>query len=843
MCIQIAVWSVVASLAHAQSIAILPGRQASGASAPVFSDSLLGTVAVANGVPEGAFQLLSAPDGSKSYLLSASAGFTVLDRSLGNPVQVLTSLGRPTRAGLSPDGRLMVAIVGNSAYLVDAASDVIAGGPFSFSGAFDDMAFRFDSRTAYLLSHEDPSATVTAIDLTTRTPGDAVSFSAGGVNSMAMAPSGLLYVSALNGLFEIDPDLMRLNAGANSTTGATIPVRAAPETLWFTSDSHYAVALSRTPLAVAAVLFDLTARTATTISSAGLDSPLDQLALASDSRIIARSQNGRLYEAYLWGSFRDSGAASALAPGSTVASMLVSSEAPARYLYLIAGANGGSTLYRVDLATNGIASKTSLPPQAGNLLASTPFPTADGNMVVQAVNSYQTVAARATSRPLVARLLDSAGRPVYRSKVSFSPLCGGLSLDKTVVETNASGYAMAFAAAGDDSGSYLVQAAIPGGVGGGATYTVDVVGDSGLSGGCKPLVDSPRISIVRGDGQLVPEQAMALQPLMVSVQDTDGNPMPNHPVRFSIVNGIGTIACPGVSAPFWYVPTGRCSVLSMDSLWVMTDGTGRAAVTFMSSSVLGQSFAQTLVRATSLFASVDFTVTTVLLARSNGSLASLPAADIFAPLASSEPGLVGVRIVNGASGHVVRRAIQIQVTPADGPQAGQPIPHVALNVVAPDDVSSQPSGVCVGGAVLTDATGVATCDLVLGPVTGTAFLNVNIGDVTETPLMGIVVIPGKPLAIQALQGDNQVAHLGRALTLRGQVRDENGLPVAGVPIEWQTPPKGATLHSASRYSDEQGYVQANLTLSLAPGPAAIRFTAAPGSTAAATTTFTVTGIY
>lgn len=833
----------LAGLVRAQSVAALPGAQANGNSVPVFADSALKKISTGDGVPAGAFQLLPKPDGSKSYVLSASPGITLLDRNFGNPAQILPSLANPSRAALSPDGRLLVAISDNSAYLVDTATDQVVAGPLPVSGKFIDMAFSHDSRAAYLLSSQESIANVTPIDLNTRAAGTILSFPASGPSDLAMAPSGLLYVSAPNGLFEVEPVAMRLNAGLDPSSTATIPVRAAPEALSFTSDCRYAVALSRTPLTVGAVLFDLTAKTASVISSVSLDSPLDQLLLVSDNRVVARSQGGKIYEAVLGGTFRQSALSSGLPPGAKVLSMLPSGEVSARYLYVTAAEDGASMLYRVDLASSAVASKGQLPPQAGNLLAAVTTPAAQGPMTVQGVNAAQTAGAGSLSRPFVARVVDASGFPVYRAKVSFTPLCGGLSIGDATAETNSRGFAIAFATAGDASGSYLVQAAVPGGLGGGFTYTVAIGGGTSPGGGCKPLVDTPRLSIVRGDGQLVPEQAMALQPLMVSVKDADGNPIPYHPIRFSIVNGLGTIACLGVGAPFSYVPKGQCMAYGVDGVMTVTDSTGQAAVTFLSTAVAPLSFDQAVIRASSLFANIDFTITTVLLARSNGNLASLPVADIFAPAASPTPGTTGIRLVKGVSGRVVRRAIQIQVVPADGPQAGQPIPRVALNVIAPDDPYASPSGVCLGGPVLTDAMGVATCDLVLGPVTGTGLLKVNIGDAIETPLMGVSVAPGSPLTVRILEGDNQSARPGQSLTLRGQVTDENGLPAPGIPIIWQLSQGGAALHIASQKSDAQGYVEAKLTLGFAPGPVTARFTAAPGSSAAASGTFTVTGIY
>src|ERR1039458_6402157 len=76
-----------AGVVSAQSVAVLAGAQGTSTSIPVFSANPVAPVSTTDGVPAGAFQLLAKPDGSKFYLLTTSAGLTVLDRNFRNPVQ------------------------------------------------------------------------------------------------------------------------------------------------------------------------------------------------------------------------------------------------------------------------------------------------------------------------------------------------------------------------------------------------------------------------------------------------------------------------------------------------------------------------------------------------------------------------------------------------------------------------------------------------------------------------------------------------------------------------------------------------------------------------------------
>lgn len=389
-----------AGVLGAQSIAVLTGTQGSSTSIPVFSVNPFALQTTVNGVPPGAFQLLAKPDGSKYYVLSTSSGLTVLDRNFSLPRQILTSLNAsPTRAAFSPDGRRLFVIAGGFAYFIDTATDTLlnGGGGITVTGTPIDVAFSLDSLTAYILSNGAFTAYVTPVDLTTLAVGTNLQLPiAGSATGIATGPNGLLYVSAPNGLFEINPRTLTVTPGTDTSQAATLPVAGTnPGKVQFTSDGQYAIALNRTS-AGPAIVFNLGTRTGSVVSGANLNgASLDQLVIGLNNRIFVHSTQNQLLELSLGGGFSVSPILTNLPSGSLVQSILPSNEAQAKTLFLIAVANGASTLYGVDLATNTLLSPQQgfpLANQSGQVLSFTGVNPTSGSASVQGFNTTQTIA-------------------------------------------------------------------------------------------------------------------------------------------------------------------------------------------------------------------------------------------------------------------------------------------------------------------------------------------------------------------------------------------------------------------------------------------------------------------
>lgn len=834
-CSKIVIFAAFVSVLSAQTVAVLTGAEGNSTAIPVYSTNPISSLSTASNVPTGAYQLLSLPDGSKSYVLTTSAGIVVVDRNLGNPIRVLPVItGAPTAASISPDGKRLVVIANGQVYLVDTASNAVVGAP-RVSGSPSDVAFSIDSQTAFILSSGDFAAFVTAVDTTAAmVTGSTTLPVSGPATGIAMSPAGLLYVSAPYGVFEIEPKSLFARVGSSPTSAATIPLNATPGRLQFTRDSFTGIAINTTPATGDVLVFSLLNKTVTPAYVSNVNGRIDQLAIVSDSRVIAHSSRNVLYELTLsTTSLGQSSIMSALPSGSEVFSFIASRELQSKFLYLTAATGASTMLYKVDLRSNAIASQAPLPDGVTMVaLAGTTVPS--GAFSVQAVSLYQVSYTGAAPVPLIARVTDASGTPVYNTTVTFTVLCGGLTLSSTTAVTNSSGFAKVDAATGNFGGSFQVQASVPGGTRGGATFTVAVAGAATQQDLCSQELNAGGLFIVGGNGQLISEQQVSKELLLVMAKDAAGNPLPNQQVYFSITYGDGTILCPGVGEQFAYIPTGTCFGTG-SGIIAVTDPTGRVGIKFLSTAVLGHSTSQTWINAVSTQDSVNFALTTAIIARANGTQASLPIVDIIAPKAEVVPGFTGARVIRGGAGRLVPGAIKVQVSPADGPESGQAIPNVALNVSPQGDPNTTPSAYCAGGPPLTDATGTATCDLVLGPITGSGLLNVNVGGVIDLPLMAVVVGDATPFTIRILQGDNQSGSPGDRLALRAQIQDPAGNAIPNVPVVWSVIQGAGTLTSVSRETDSRGGLQASLTLGAISGDVVVQATVGTGAVAATAT--------
>ncbi len=822
----------ISGIAAAQpSIAVLSGTESGTA---FYSTSNLAPVFSVSGLPAGSYQFLPEPDGSKYYVVAGAPGLTKLDRNLSNPVQVLGNLGSsPRSVTMSPDGRRLFAIADNRAYFIDTGTDSVIGSSVNLTGNPVDVAFSHDGQTAFVLSDGSFTAFVMRVDLSGNAIPASISLPiSGSPTGIAVAPSGLVYVSAPNAVFEINPRTMAVTPGPNPLSAATIPVNGTPGKLQFTSDSAIGVALNLTPASGPVILFYLNAGVAQPSRSASLRGTLDQLFVPSSSRIFAHSTENVLYEFNPYGGLDVSPAVSGLPADARVISLVPSNESDAASLFLIAVLGGSASLYKIDLATNAVLARVPLSDAGASqvLVFASPNPST-GGLYMDGIGTAQNIAPGATSLPLVARVLDINGVPVYNSAVTFTSLCPGITLSSNRAVTNAMGLAEVYATAGTSPGIYRVQASIPGGAGGGVAYTVSIPG-AAVAGGCFDA-NTDSISIAGGNGQIVSAQQVSQQLMMVAVKDADGRPIANQQVTFAVVQGSGTLLCPTIGDLFPYLPTGSCGRTVFEGIAVMTDATGRAGVKFLSTSVdQGQSFTQAVVNASTNQGFVNFVMTTVAVARANGNLASLPEVDLVSPQPESTPPFTGVSVIRGSTGQTIPGALRFRIAPADGQQQGMPLAGVAVNVSGSGDPKTTPSATCAGGSALSDATGLASCDLVLGPVAGTAPLVVNIGGAIYYSTFAVVVTPGAPFNIRVLQGDNQSGTPGQALVLRAQILEASGNAAPNVPVTWSILQGTGTLSASSQQSETRfGDVQSTLTLGLKPGPVVVALTAGSGSTA------------
>lgn len=839
--------AVLAGVVNAQSIAVLSGAQGTSTTIPLYSAiptvNPLAPQGTIDPVPAGAFQVLAVPDGTKFYVLSnANPGITVVPSNFKNQRQIATALqAAPVKGGLSGDGKRLVILTSTAAYLIDTATDqLINSSGFSVNGTPVDVAFSLDSQTAYVVSRTNGTAYVLPIDLAFNTSGTALAVAVTGnsATGITTAPNGLLYLTAQNALIEMTPRPLAL------TQNGTIPVNGLPGKAQFTKDAATAVALNQTPATGAAMIFDIANRRVTLASNANLaGATLDRLLIANSNRIFVYSSQSRtIYELSLGGGFTESGLRTNI-PTTNVGSFIPSNEVDAKTLFVTAVSNGVNTLYQVDIASNALTTQQNLPSSAGQTLAWMGSNPTSGATSISGFNVTQTVAAGGTSLPLVARVVDSQGRPVYGARVDFAAtnsatFVGSQGSSSTSTFTGYDGFTQVYVSIPVGGTSSQVTASSAGTAT--IAYTITVPGSNTGGGTCTSNCSASAMTVVGGNGQLVFEQGLATQLLMVQVKDSSGNPVANQTVVFAVTQGIGTLSCPGIGDQFPYIPNSPCTFdqANLNALDAVTDGKGYAAVKFLASSTFGQSWAQTIVSATSTAGTANFTLNTILASIPNGGgQAPLPGVYLLAPAALPN----GYRTITGTAGQTIPSAIQVQVVAVVGPGTGQPIPGVALNVSGSGDATS-PSAACANGIPLTDVNGVASCDVVLGGVTTSyAFpLNVNVGGAVSTPLVSIIVNPGLPGKIQVTQGDGQSGKPGTVFTLKAAVTTSSGTPSTGAPVQWAITQGTATLSNQASVTDSQGNAQATITLGSTPGKVVVRLTAGAGSsTTSATFNLTV----
>ncbi len=822
---------LTAAATAGEYVLVLPGAGGSNTQIPVFTANPFVGQNSFTSAAQGTFLVLTTPDGQKNYVISntGTTGVAVYDQNFNGGHVIGNITTAPTTAALSPDGRWLSVLAGGAVYIFDTATDTLATSTaLSVSGSAIDVAFALDSSRAFILSNNGNAGVVTPLDLTTRVLGTSLILPGAGAG-IGIGPTGLLYVTTPNRLFEINPRTLAV------TSNGEIPVNANPSKPVFTPDGKYALSINRTPITGSSVLlFDLGNHTLAGAfpnfsdpqDSSHTTIALDKLVVAGNNRIFAyASQNNKIYEITVANGINIIASTLQNLLPNIITGIAVANDSPARNAYVLAVTNGINSLYKVDLATTSVVSSFTVPNAAGQIISyAAPNPTS-GAVTLAAFNATQTVQPGATSLPLVVRLQDSLGRPVFGGRVDFSSSAATGTLNPVSTTTNSDGYAQTYAIVPSTPGGVTITATSPG-VATPGTFTLTVPGSGGGGGGGGGGTQAA-INILSGNGQVITEFSPFTQsPLIVQVTDANGNPAPNVAVTFSITQGKGAL-------------------LTGSPYTVLTDNLGRAQTSYQGVQVdFGLSFQQATITASTSIGSVNFTVTTLLSQQFNGSLAPPPNIDLILPDFSVNPS----RIITGGAGSTIKGAIKIQVVTATLPQLGAPIPNVAVSLSTFEnaDPTKVPSAKCANQPV-TDANGIAVCDVVLGNVLGTGTAVVNAGTVTKLVLLQITV--GPPSIITIAGGDQQSGKPGTRLpqSLRVVVTDSAKNPLQNIPLAWSVTQGSATLSATNTTTDINGSGQTNVTLGSTAGTVTVKVTAGTGASAVSntftlTSTVAVTGI-
>jgi uncharacterized protein (TIGR03437 family) len=799
----------------------------------LYNSGSLGTPVFNTTGPVGANQVIAKPDGSKFYVVG-SGGVDEFNSTFTTPVILNGITGTPNsgQAIITPDGRylLIAASLGGGAsvvHVLNTTNDTVVLNQ-TISGSVIQVVASHDSQTAWILGASSQSF-ITILNLPAsgapqqvgspvilRDPITGASL-AGDPQAMTLSPLSLLYVSAGNQILEIAPATLAAAAPSgifqSGQTPVAVGVNATAGPLQFTPDGTSAYFINSTPQYGGQSLLRMSLPSHTIISwppyTPGQQAELfDNILVASPTRLFAHSPG----DTTLWDVAADFStvgvsALNSVLQAGNVLSIAESNEIPtARYLYALVGSGSLASLYRVDLTTNSVNSQAAVALGSGTLQFSVVPPETNPTGFLQ-FNATQTLAAGATAATLIARVLDPTGRPMFAVPVSFT---GDSSLTFTGVTatTNADGYAQATVTVGQTSGSYPVT--LTAGSGANVASTTFALTIPGAGGGGGPTGGGPnQMTIVAGNGQLYRSGFSNTDvPLTVQLLDTNGKPLVNQNVTFTIVGlQIAVLSDPNAT----------------------TDSSGMATTYFYAQQIAQNTgFQQTTVTAVAAQGSVTFNET-VWQPDSTGSPVS---ATVLAP--------TGTQTLIAGEGDVIPGAIVGAVSLYAFGTSAQ-IPNVAMTITNADGSGSAGPGTCQGNP-LTDMTGTVTCNFVASCTAGLGLHGfiIDFGQSIDKLGYSVNVVPGQSRALAILSGNNQTGRPGNTIPLSATVTDQCGSPAAGVTVTWKVVQGSATLSSASTASGAGGGVSTTLTLGNVPGT--VQVVASISTTTLVTFTETVTAL-
>ncbi len=718
------------------------------------------------------------PDGSKFYIVAANGTNTVMavDSTFTN-VRTIGSLGSAATATLlTPDSRrLFVATA--TLQIFDTVTDAQLAAGINVGGNTIDMAANLESTRVFVLTNTGSGTQLTTIDVASSSslgsiviPGFATGISTG--------PNGLLYVTTLNAVLEIDPRSVSIRQ--------QIAVVGRPGKMVFTADGKLGLMSNLTPVTgMALITLDLNSRTVVAgVATASLpaNTLLDKLFPITANRILALSSTAQIAFDITLNPITVSSFAFG-AVGSITAAALTSDIATSvhpitQYLFFLSNNN----LYRVDLAASQLAGP--LPVTSGGVISIATGPVVATPATMLTFGDNQSVTLGGATLPLVVRLLDAQGRPVSRTQVTFSTNTQGVTLSATSVTTTNDGFAVTRAVVPNSIGPFNVLASAAGGLNASFTVNVGVVG-GGVTGG---------LTITGGQGQMLLESALSA-PLTAVLKDTNGNPVVGGNVTFTLTQGNGTLF-------------GGISAITNVTV-VQTDTTGTASINFLSTQLFSTfpGFESEVITAsTDAGASVTFFVTTAKAIANPSSGVGGPTVLILKPNVGDS--------LSGQAGQTLKGAIQVQVFAI----SGQAIPNVALFLASSNDPTAPavtPATICTGTFALTGSNGIASCDLVLGGQLGTVQILPNVGNFATLVPISVKIGPGLPGAVNIVQGNNQSGKPGDRLPLPlvVQVTDTFGNVLPGVQVTFTVVTPGSlTLINVIGTTDATGKAGASVVL-------------------------------
>jgi uncharacterized protein (TIGR03437 family) len=771
--------------------------------------------------PNGTYQIVAKPDGSGYYVLGGTL-------QIANPTfTTFTSVNgiaaTPTAVVASPDGNYVVVGAGDVYVLAAASNQILLD--TTTGGTVVGVAISQDSQFAYVLTNAPNGSLVTQINLATRAKVGSPLQLTGGATSIAFSPLGLLYVGAVNRVFEINPTTLSVTVNGTMTPNATPgPLRFTPDgsTMYFANTTSSAFGGSGG--SIVQITLATYGIATLPVASGSSPVPINDVIIAGNSRIFAISNSTTTL-------FDVSTSPLGISVSSlnnvlnnqaqNVLAAAVSNELPSSlYLYLVVAASGGqNVLYRITLSTNQVSTQVNTSTAGGTLQFVGVPPQSGAGSFVQ-FNSNQTVAQSATSLPLIAQVLDITGRPVFNLPVTFTTTAGnGIVINTPTPTTNANGYVSTTIVAPAAQGTYTVT--LTAGTAN-TSYTIVVPGVGG-NPGTGPTGIS-QVTIVSGDGQLVASGHNTLVGclgdfLTVLVTDVNGVPLPGQPVTFSVTSGTGSVA-----------PQFPCTDAVITTPAGTTDVNGLAYASFSAFLPNNQNdYEQDTVIANTPFGSATFTEVEYAAIQNSSVKEFPPSISLLTPTVDSS------RTVTVAQGGVAQNAVTALILASSVPQLNCPnsssticpIPGVSIRITSDAAaLTASPYAACQG-STLSDQTGTAHCNVVAtcSARPGAYPVFYTVGD-AESFQGTVVITTGTGQNLKIISGNNQTGNTGQTLqsAVVASVTDACGNPVTGAQVTWAVTQGSATLSKVVSTSGSSGQVSAFVTLGSAAGPVQVTAT-------------------
>ena len=303
--------------------------------------------------PNGTYNIVAKPDGTGYYVLGTT--LQIANQNFSNFTTVNGIGGTPTAVAASPDGNYAVVGAG-SIYVLSASSYQVLFNATT-NGTIVGIAISRDSKYAYVLSNGPGASYVNQINLQTKANVGTPLQLTGNSTSISLSPLNLLYVTATNRIFEIDPVLLQV------TTAGTMSPNGTPGPLRYTPDGTTAYCVNQSSGVSGGSIFQVTLGTHSVAfwptANPTAPTPLDDVLVAGNGRVFAVSYSAQtLYDVVTAPLGLTLSSLNSILNAQAVQGAVLSSELPsALYLYLLIANGGTENLYRVNLASNQISAQ------------------------------------------------------------------------------------------------------------------------------------------------------------------------------------------------------------------------------------------------------------------------------------------------------------------------------------------------------------------------------------------------------------------------------------------------------------------------------------------------------